>query len=97
MAQSVDTLVQQSEVLSVPFLIRLKRALVLAVNDAAKGKVSAGFLGSIQLDVGKTLSVTATPAAKRKFLGWTGSVVSSAPTITVLMKVGTTLRANFGD
>ena len=78
MAQSVDTLVQQSEVLSVPFLIRLKRALVVAVNDAAKGKVSAGFLGSI-------------------LLGWTGSVVSSAPTITVLMKVGTTLMANFGD
>jgi|GEM_PF-1778016 len=96
-AKSVDTLGQQSEVLTVPFLVPLKSALVVAVNDAAKGKVSAGFLGSTQRDVGKTLSVTATPAAKKKFLGWTGSVVSSAPTITVLMKVGTTLTANFGD
>ncbi|MEQ1750387.1 MAG: Ig-like domain-containing protein, partial [Prosthecobacter sp.] len=97
MAKSVDTLGQQSEVLSVPFLVPLKSALTVAVNDAAKGKVSTGFLGSTQRDVGKTLSVTATPVAKKKFLGWTGSVVSSAPTITVLMKVGTTLTANFGD
>ena len=96
-AKSVDAIGQQSEVLSVPFLVPLKSALVVAVNDPTKGKVSTGFLGATQRDVGKTLSVTATPATRKKFLGWTGSVVSSAQTITVLMKVGTTLTANFGD
>jgi len=95
--KSVDTLGQQSEVLTVPFLVPLKSALTVAVNDASKGSVSTGFLGSTQRDVGKLVSITATPKAKKKFLGWSGAVVSTSPKITVLMKVGTSLTANFGD
>jgi len=95
--KSVDTLGQQSEVLTRPFIVPLKSALTVAVNDVSKGSVSTGFLGSTQRDVGKLVSITATPKAKKKFLGWTGAVTSSSPKITVLMKVGTSLTANFGD
>ena len=95
--KAVDNLGQQSEVLTVPFLVPLKSALVVTINDASKGKVSTGYLGSTQREVGKLLTLTATPNAKKKFLGWTGAVVSSSPKITLLMKVGTSLTANFGD
>lgn len=96
-AKAVRSAGQESEVLTVPFLVPLKSALTVAVNDTTKGSVTTGFLGSTQRDVGKLVSITATPKTKKKFLGWTGAVTSSSPKITVLMKVGMTLTANFGD
>lgn len=87
----------ESEVVTHSFWAPLKSALNVAVNDLSKGSVSAGYLGSTQRDVGKLVTITATPKAKKKFLGWTGSLTSSSPKITVQMKVGTTLTANFGD
>ncbi len=87
----------ESEVLTHSFWTPFKSALTVAVNDPAKGSVSTGYLGTTQRDVGKLLTLTATPKPKKKFLGWTGSLVSSSPKITVLMKPGTTLTANFGD
>lgn len=98
-AKAIDSspAADESEVLSHPFWTPLKSTLTVAVNDPAKGKVSTGFLGTSQRDVGKTFTITATPNSKKKFLGWTGSVVSTVPKITVLMEAGTTLTANFGD
>lgn len=96
-AKAVRSAGQESEVLTLPFLVPLKSALTVTVNDATKGGVTTGYLGSTQRDVGKLVTITATPKAKKRFLGWTGSLTSSSPKITVLMKVGTTLTANFGD
>ncbi len=87
----------ESEVLTHSFWVPLKSALVVVVNDATKGGVTTGFLGSTQRDVGKMVTITATPKSKKKFVGWTGSVVSPSPKITVMMKVGTTLTATFSD
>lgn len=87
----------ESEVLAHAFWVPLKSALVVAVNDATKGSVTTGYLGSTQRDVGKMVTITATPKTKKKFVGWTGGVTSASPKITVLMKVGLTLTANFSD
>lgn len=94
-AKAVDTTGDESEIMATQFWTPLKSDLVVAVNGP--GKVSKGFLGNSPRDVGKLVSITATPDAKKKFLGWTGAVVSSSPKITVLMKPGTALTANFGD
>ncbi|MES2597414.1 MAG: Ig-like domain-containing protein [Verrucomicrobiota bacterium] len=91
----------ESEVLSHAFWVPLKSALVIAVNDATKGSVTTGYLGSTQRDVGKNVSVTATPKTKKKFVRWTetatGDSFSTSPKITVLMEVGLSLTANFSD
>jgi hypothetical protein len=94
-AKAVDILGNESEVASVQFWAPLKSPLNVSIDGP--GKVTTGYLGATERDVGKLLTITATPAAKKKFLGWTGSVTSSSAKITVLMKVGTTLQANFGD
>jgi hypothetical protein len=85
----------ESEVLTHSFWTPLKSDLTVAVTGP--GTVSKGFLGATQRDVGKLVSITATPNAKKKFLGWTGAVTSTSPKISVLMEIGTTLTANFGD
>jgi len=87
----------ESEVLAHAFWVPLKSALVVAVNDTTKGSVTTGFLGSTQRDVGKVVTITATPKTKKKFVGWSGGVTSTSPKITVLMKVGLTLTATFSD
>lgn len=93
--KAIDTVGHQSEVLTHAFWTPLKSDLTVAVTGP--GTVSKGFLGATQRDVGKLVSITATPNAKKKFLGWTGAVTSTSPKISVLMEVGTTLMANFGD
>jgi hypothetical protein len=45
--------------------------------------------------IGKTYTVTAVPAAGQEFAGWTGSVISSSPTISFVMAADTHLEANF--
>lgn len=85
----------KSEVATTQFWAPLKSGLTVAVSGP--GKVTNGFLGVSQRDVGKLVTLTATPNAKKKFLGWSGSVSSTSPKLTILMKAGTSLQANFGD
>ncbi|GEP44019.1 Ig-like domain-containing protein [Brevifollis gellanilyticus] len=91
----------ESEVLSHAFWVPLKSAMVIAVNDATKGSVSTGYLGSTQRDLGKNVIITATPKAKKKFVRWTetasGDTFSTSAKITVMMEVGLSLTANFSD
>lgn len=90
-----DTAGNESEVATAQFWTPLKKPLVVSVSGP--GTVAKGFEGSSEREVGKLLTISAKPNAKKRFLGWTGSVVSSSPNITVLMKEGTSLQANFGE
>lgn len=93
--KATDTAGDESDVVTAQFWTPLKGDLNITVNGP--GTVAKGFEGTSQRDVGKLVTIAAKPNAKKKFLGWTGSVVSSAPTLTVLMEDSLTLQANFGD
>lgn len=93
--KSRDLVGDESEVATTQFWAPLKSAL--AVSVSGPGTVTKGFDGSTQRDVGKLFTIAAKPNSKKRFVGWTGSVTSSALSITVLMKEGTTLQANFAD
>lgn len=93
--KATDTVGHESEVVTAQFWTPLKSAL--AVTVSGPGTVTKGFEGSTERDVGKLVTLSAKPNAKKRFLGWTGSVTSSSLSITVLMKEGTALQANFGD
>lgn len=93
--KATDTVGNESEVVSHSFRVALKADLTVTVNGP--GTVTKGFAGTTQRDVGTLLTLSAKAQPKKKFLGWTGSVVSSAPTITVLMEEGMNLQASFAD
>jgi uncharacterized repeat protein (TIGR02543 family) len=92
-AVSTDTTGDQSEVASLSFYLAQKGDLV--INVSGPGSVSKGFLGTSQRDVGRLISIKATPAKGKTFTGWTGDIVSISPTIKVLMTPNLTLTANF--
>jgi nitrogen fixation protein FixH len=54
-----------------------------------------GLSASSALVVGQTYTVTAVPAPEQEFAGWTGSVVSSAPTVSFVASTNTELKAKF--
>jgi len=66
----------------------------LAVNKSGSGTVSPD-LSTMELIVGQSYTVTATPAQSYLFNGWTGSIQSSSPTITFTMTANMVLQANF--
>jgi hypothetical protein len=47
------------------------------------------------LEIGKTYTVTATPAAGYLFAGWTEGIISDNPKLTFAMQTGLVLQANF--
>ena len=60
------------------------------------GALSNEFVGTTSQQVGKTISITAKPAAGSVFNGWTGLVTSNNPTITFAMPgVVASATANF--
>ena len=94
-AKSVDSLGEQSNVATLSFRVALSANLVVAVDGP--GKVSTGYLGTTPREVGKLYTLTATPLSKKKFTGWSGSITSTAKSISFLMEEGFTLQANFTD
>jgi hypothetical protein len=66
----------------------------LSVTKTGQGTVTPD-LTTTELIVGQTYTVTASPASGYYFSGWSGSVVSSSPTITFTMTANTILQANF--
>ncbi|MGC3961291.1 MAG: Ig-like domain-containing protein [Verrucomicrobiota bacterium] len=66
----------------------------LSMTKSGSGTVTPD-LGATTLIVGQTYSVTATPAAGYLFGGWSGSVSSTAATITFTMRSNTVLQASF--
>ena len=88
-----DTAGSESDILEQGFWVAKKSALIVSVSGP--GSVTTGYLGTTQRDTDKLVTITATPASKKKFIGWTGSVVSSSAKITFMMKDGMSLTANF--
>lgn len=66
----------------------------LSLNKTGSGTITPD-LGSSELIVGQSYTVTATAAAGYIFTGWSGSVNSSSATITFVMGSNTVLNANF--
>jgi uncharacterized protein YkwD len=67
----------------------------LIVSASAGGTVTSSFLGTTSREVGRTYTITATPAAGYLFQGWSGSVSSNKATLTFTMREGFNLTANF--
>ncbi len=66
----------------------------LSMTKTGSGTVSPD-LSAMALIVGQSYTVTATPASGYLFSGWSGTVSSSAPTITFTMRSNTVLQAGF--
>jgi len=67
----------------------------LTVIVSGSGDVPKGFAGTTSREIGATYTLTAKPKRGSRFTGWTGSVTSSAPTITFAMAAGFSVQANF--
>ncbi len=92
-AKARDTLGNESDIVELGFWMTKTTPLVVAVTGP--GSVTKNYLGTTQQNLGKLVVLTATPAAKKKFIGWTGSVVSSSAKITFMMNPGISVTANF--
>lgn len=68
---------------------------LLTVNLSGSGTATAGFTGTTSRQVGKSVTITATPAAGSLFAGWSGDVTSKSATLTFVMQHAITLQANF--
>ena len=66
----------------------------LSLTKTGQGTVTPD-LNSTTLIIGQSYTVTATPATGYEFSGWTGSIVSSSPTLTFVMSSNLVLQANF--
>lgn len=91
--KAIDGGGNESELLARSFFYVVKKDLQVSVSGA--GSVSAGYLGTTVREVGRNYTITAKPAAGKKFNGWTGSVVSASPTITFTMAEEFSLQASF--
>jgi len=69
----------------------------LEITVEGPGSVSRGLAGITERQVGRLVTVTATPARGKRFLGWSGSLESPARTISFLMEEGMILKANFAN
>lgn len=67
----------------------------LTVNISGPGTVSNGFVGTTTRDIGATYTLTAKPQRGHTFTDWTGSITSTAESITFKMTAGFAIQANF--
>ena len=67
----------------------------LTVSISGPGEVTKGFAGTTNREIGATYTLTAKPQRGHTFTGWTGSVSSTAPTITFTMAAGFAVQAGF--
>ncbi|MCO5052448.1 MAG: Ig-like domain-containing protein [Verrucomicrobiae bacterium] len=69
----------------------------LSVVKNGEGTITPDLTGTT-LIVGQSYTVTAIPASGYVFSSWSGSVVSTSPTLTFIMQSNTVIQANFvGD
>jgi hypothetical protein len=94
-AKAVGQSGEQSNVVTSHFRVLQNTELVVSVDGP--GSVSRGFLGSTTREVGRLYKLTASPQRGKRFLGWTGSQISTARTISFLMEEGMVLHAHFGN
>ena len=91
--RAIDMNGNESKLVSRTFTYVVMRKLT--VTSSRGGSVPPGYLGTTPREVGKSYTITATPAPGHRFKGWTGSVVSPARRIQFTMEEGFRLEANF--
>ena len=67
---------------------------MLTIVTNGSGTVTPNLMKQ-KLTVGKTYTLTATPAAGQVFAGWTGDIISSSQKLTFLMRSHLVVQANF--
>jgi hypothetical protein len=77
---------------------RTVRYVVLApltLQTTGSGKVTEGFAGTTQREVGRVYKISAMPAPGWLFESWSGGVTDAKATLSFTMAQGLTLSANF--
>lgn len=93
-AKCLDLVGAESLVVVRTFTRVLKAGLVLTI--AGNGTVShPGFTSAAGLEVGKNYVLTAVPKPGYIFAGYSGSIVSDSPSITITMQPGMAVTASF--
>ncbi len=88
LAQRIAFVLKSNTVLQATFV-------PVTVTTNGKGTVYPNLMTSTSLLINKSYTVTATPGAGQIFVGWTGSVTSSNPRVTLVLKPGFSAQANF--
>ena len=91
--KAVDSTGSESDLASATFTYVVFKDLVVEVVGG--GAVTDGFIGTTAREVGANYKITAKPDKGRRFVGWSGGVVSASPTITFRMKANLVLQAHF--
>jgi hypothetical protein len=76
--KAIDASGNESLLSSRSFTYVVVRNITVAVNNAAMGSVTDGFLGTTPRELGQSYTITATPAPGHRFAGWTGSINSTS-------------------
>jgi uncharacterized repeat protein (TIGR02543 family) len=92
--QAVDTAGNQSAIVS--RTITNVVASQLTLTTAGQGTVTPNLNGQL-LEIGKSYTITAAPAAGYGFSGWSGTVSAATAQLTFLMQSNMTLIATFVD
>jgi len=74
------------------FVVVSASALTVQINGA--GKVSPVLNGKV-LEVGRTHTLTATPATRNFFVGWSGGIATNVAKLVFQMQTNLVLQANF--
>lgn len=91
--KAIDAAGKESAIVSRTFTFVVLGNLQVSVNG--NGKVSPGFLGGSERELGKTYAITAIPAPGQVFDGWNGTVNSGEAKLQFQMVAGMNLTANF--
>ncbi len=91
--KATDSTGNESDVVARSVFYAVPTPLSLTIVGA--GDVTKGFAGITSRDIGASITITAKAKAGHQFTGWSGSITSSAPTITFTMIEGFALQATF--
>ena len=78
-----------------PAIRRYCHRLRAALDETGAGEAPADRAAARTVAAGTVVTLTATPDAGSPWVGWTGSVTSTAKTISVTMSSDKSLTANF--
>src|SRR5258707_8677048 len=94
LVKSVDTAGNQSAPVSETITYAVLSQITLSANG--NGSISPNLNGQL-LEVGKSYTLTALPAAGNAFTNWTGGIATNAAVLTFVMQSNLSLTANFVD
>jgi hypothetical protein len=93
--KAIDASGNESLLHSRSFTYVVVRNITVAVNSAAMGTVTDGFLGSTPRELGQSYTITATPEPGYRFTAWSGSITSTANPLVFKPSEFFFLQANF--